>query len=159
SVPMGMSGYGENVWFAEFQGNKIGRVSAAGVISEFSIPTANSGPISVSVGRNGRVWFTETSANKIGILSQTVIAEFAVPSPNSGLTRIVADPNTDTAWFTERSANKIASLSTNGTFSEYVLPKMGSEPFGIVQGYLADLLFTERSGGAIGQFQPDALVL
>src|SRR5438128_1529458 len=32
------------LWFTEFNGNKIGRITTAGVITEFPIPTSNSGP-------------------------------------------------------------------------------------------------------------------
>src|SRR5215470_6202309 len=38
------SGPDGNLWVAEFDANKIARVTTAGVVTEFDVPTANAGP-------------------------------------------------------------------------------------------------------------------
>jgi streptogramin lyase len=38
------SGPDGNLWFTEVNTNKIGKCTTAGVITEFTVPTANSGP-------------------------------------------------------------------------------------------------------------------
>lgn len=73
-VPDIATGCSLNVWmvsdaygckFPEYRANKIGRITPSGVITEFAIPTANSGPVGITAG-NGSLWFTELLGNKIG---------------------------------------------------------------------------------------------
>jgi hypothetical protein len=49
-------------------GNKIGRVTTQGRLSECPIPTANSLPQGIAAGSDGAIWFTEIDGNKIGRL-------------------------------------------------------------------------------------------
>lgn len=62
-----------NVWFTSttlngsIQSNGfIGRITTAGVITEFGTPTAVSDPGAIAVGSDSNVWFTETTAQAIG---------------------------------------------------------------------------------------------
>jgi len=55
-----------NLWFTEFQYNetgttagKIGRISTAGKISDFPLPTASNSPISITFGTDHTLWFIE----------------------------------------------------------------------------------------------------
>ncbi|MEO9263669.1 MAG: hypothetical protein ABI282_06210 [Candidatus Baltobacteraceae bacterium] len=54
------------LWFTAYQGAKIGRITTAGKISNYSGLAANSGPFDITTGPNGRLWFTEISANQVG---------------------------------------------------------------------------------------------
>jgi streptogramin lyase len=57
------------VWFTENAGNKIGRLDpASGSITEYSIPTANSGPAGIDVAPDGMMWFVERDGNRLGSL-------------------------------------------------------------------------------------------
>jgi len=47
-------------------GNKIGRITTRGVITEFPIPTPSSGPQLIASGKGNTVWFAESNASKIG---------------------------------------------------------------------------------------------
>ena len=40
--------------------------AAAGIITEFSIPPAESDPVGITAGPDGNVWFTENRGDKIG---------------------------------------------------------------------------------------------
>jgi virginiamycin B lyase len=55
-----------NLWFTEPGANSIGRISVAGAVERFAIPTANSLPIDITPGGDGNLWFTEADASKIG---------------------------------------------------------------------------------------------
>src|SRR6185436_11779124 len=55
-----------NMWFTEIAGNKIGRITPAGVITEFPVPTAASKPVGITAGPDGNLWFGEGDGNKIG---------------------------------------------------------------------------------------------
>ncbi|MGQ0682300.1 Vgb family protein [Bradyrhizobium sp.] len=49
-------------------GNKIGRITTTGVITEFAIPSDGSGPHSITAGPDGALWFTEYYGSRIGRL-------------------------------------------------------------------------------------------
>ena len=69
SEPIGITGGPDgNLWFTEFSGNKIGRITptAPNTITEFPIPTANSDPRGIASGRGDKVWIAESMGNKIG---------------------------------------------------------------------------------------------
>ena len=53
-----------NLWFTGYFGNKIGRVTTAGAITEF--PVYGHCPPGSRRGPDGNLWFTEISGNKIG---------------------------------------------------------------------------------------------
>ena len=57
-----------NLWFTELCGNKIGRITTDGAVSEFPIPTPYSTPWGIASGRGNKVWFAEANsvASNIG---------------------------------------------------------------------------------------------
>jgi virginiamycin B lyase len=67
------------LWYAEFQGNAVGRVTTAGVTSHFPVPTAASGPRFIAPGPNHTLWFTEQMSNKIGRVSGIEIPDKVAP--------------------------------------------------------------------------------
>jgi virginiamycin B lyase len=110
------------LWFAERNGNKIGRITTDGVITEFAIPTSNSGAVNITAGPDGALWFTESGGNKIG-RSTTAggIGEFTIPTGDSLPTGIAAGPD-GALWFTEHDTNKIGRITTAGGISEFTVP-------------------------------------
>jgi virginiamycin B lyase len=58
-----------NLWFADPGGNKIGRITTGGAITEFPTPTASSFPVGITTGPDGSLWFTEEDVSKIGRIS------------------------------------------------------------------------------------------
>jgi hypothetical protein len=44
-----------NVWFAELAGNRIGRVTPAGTVTEFPLPVPQSAPLDITVGPDGNI--------------------------------------------------------------------------------------------------------
>ena len=76
------------------------------------------------------------------------VTEFAIPTPASLAQGIVIGPD-GVSWFAQRSANAIGS-SSNGTFSQYLLPNAGSAPSGS-RSVPTGTWFTERTGNRIGK--------
>ena len=118
SFPMGIvTGSDHNLWITENGTNKIARMTPAGAITEYKIPTANSGADRITYGYDLAQWFTESNANKIGrITTAGAITEYAIPTANSKPTGIT--PCEDSfcgthggLWFTETTANKIGRLN------------------------------------------------
>jgi virginiamycin B lyase len=124
------------LWFTELSGNKIGRITTAGAISEFLIPTPNSGPFGITAGPDGALWFTEHAGNKIGRITTTgEFSEFVIPTPNSRAFGITAGSD-GAVWFTEYFGNKIGQITTTGTVTEFLLIPVA--PRGLVYTGIAD---------------------
>jgi streptogramin lyase len=68
------------LWFTESNGNKIGRMATAGVVTE--VPTRTIGPFGITVGPDGALWFTEYGGNKIGQV--VFVTAVLTASPDSG---------------------------------------------------------------------------
>ena len=108
--------------------------AAASFVTEYEIPTANSGPSGIAQGPDDGLWFTENMANKIGSITVGgTVTEYRVPTDNSGPSAIAQGPD-DALWFTENLAGKIGRITTDGRITEYVIPTVNSGPFGIAQG-------------------------
>ena len=97
--------------FTENLANKIGRIDAAGAITEFDIPTPDSGPTAIVRGFDGSqdlMYFTETRGNKIAKIANTgQVTEYTIPTPNSSSTDLIFDGLELAVWFTERNAGKL----------------------------------------------------
>jgi virginiamycin B lyase len=171
-----------SLWFTECNSNKIGRISTAGVITEFPLGTPARQPHGITMGPDGNLWFTEFAADRIGIISTdgVVLDEIQVPTANSGPHAIVEGPDRK-LWFTELTATQLASVSVDPkhTVLEYPIPvTVSNSAFGNLFGLAAELdhahrradeeplsrcarpslWFTELASNAIGEFRiPDSL--
>ncbi|HAM49726.1 MAG TPA: hypothetical protein DCP92_03165, partial [Nitrospiraceae bacterium] len=65
------------------------QITTAGVITEFSIPTANSYPVGITVGPAGNLWFTEFASNKI---AQIVVNAATIPIPEGQQSFMIEPP-------------------------------------------------------------------
>src|SRR5260370_6614826 len=132
-IPAGPDGA---VWFTEIIPNaqngsvtitgKIGRITPAGHISEFSL-SSNSYARGITAGPDGNLWFTEPG--KIGRITPAGhISEFSLSS-NSFANDITTSPD-DAIWFTDIITNlqsgtlvgKIRRITPAGPISEFPLP-------------------------------------
>ncbi len=105
-----LPGPDRNLWFTEHDGNKIGRISPQGSITEFVLPSKGD-PGEITEGPDGNIWFTEYDGNKIGRISSSgVITEFTVPTSGGRPDGITAGPD-GKLWFTERDGNKIGTIN------------------------------------------------
>lgn len=171
------SGPDGNLWFTEYGTNKIGRITPAGAITEFTIPYSPaepppprpkgfpfpipdnySGPIYIEAGSDGALWFTEPGVNKIGrITTSGAITEFKVPTPSS-LPAGLTDGPDGALWFTEVAGNKIGRISTSGIITEFAIPTADALPAYITDGPDGNLWFTEANAGKIGRITPAGVV-
>jgi virginiamycin B lyase len=80
--------------FTERGGNKIGRVGATAVVTEFLVPTPNSHPWGITAGPDGNVSFTEFLGRKIGRITPAgVITEFPLPTADGSPRAITVGPD------------------------------------------------------------------
>src|SRR6185437_14000891 len=112
----------------EKAGNRIGRISPAGDIAEFALPSAGAGPDGIALGPDGNVWFSESDGDKIGrITPDGRITEFGDGiSPGSRPLSLVA--RGDALWFSEPGAGRIGRITMSGEINEFPLPSPASGP-------------------------------
>ncbi|HQR12509.1 MAG TPA: choice-of-anchor Q domain-containing protein [Casimicrobiaceae bacterium] len=150
-----------NIWFSEQTGDRIGRITPAGAVTEFSLsPGANPGGI--TVGPDNNIWFVERVGNAVGKIVAIpangvvgTITVFPLPQPNSLPVSIVAGSDGN-LWFLEFNGNRIGRITTTGTITEYtagVSPNAGLS--GIAAGPDGNLWFTEATANKIGRINPN----
>ena len=126
-----------NLWFTERNpaGGSIGRITTAGVITEYPPPSncgGNCNPEGIAAGPDGALWFTERDGNRIGrITTAGVISEFPLPNPGSVPYLITSGPD-GALWFTEIGASRIGRITTAGVITEF--PVQGVTDGGITSG-------------------------
>ena len=115
-----------NLWFTEGGANKIGRITPAGVITEFPVP-ADTGP-GIVAGPDGNLWFVEQNGNRIGrITPEGFVTEFPVPTSASAPSGIAAGPDGN-LWFTELQGQNIGRITPAGVITEFPVPGPGVGP-------------------------------
>jgi streptogramin lyase len=154
------------LWFTEISGNKIGRITTSGAITEFVIPTSGSHPIAIAAGPDGALWFAENGSavpnqpvivGKIGrITTAGAFTEFPVPAlsgPLAGPISIVAGPD-GALWFgaASNTGNSLVSsinrISTSGVISPH--PVSGI-PLDIAAGPDGAVWFTLQNPDMVGR--------
>ena len=74
---------GRRLWFTNAANNSIGRISTAGVVTNFTDPTISQ-PASITLGPDGALWFTNAGNNSIGrITTSGVVTNFTDPTFSS----------------------------------------------------------------------------
>jgi streptogramin lyase len=104
-----------NVWFAQLWQNKIGRITAKGVITEFSLPLLPNGlcscPSGITTGPDGYIWFIGFDA--IGRITPAgQVSYFSIPGSGPGIT---TGPDGN-IWFTDHLNQQIGRLTIHRSF-------------------------------------------
>jgi streptogramin lyase len=115
----------------------------------------DSGPVTVTIGRDGAVWFAAGQGNYIGRFDRdgTGLTRFALPSANSA-PRIIAMGGDGNVWFSEHSGNRIGRLTPRGKLAEFSIPTPDSQPRAIALGADGNIWFGEFAAGKIGRITP-----
>ncbi|MGH7267834.1 MAG: virginiamycin B lyase family protein [Candidatus Rokuibacteriota bacterium] len=130
------------LWFVEYAGNKIGRITTAGDITEFTLPAAGSQPVGIVAGPDGALWFTENGADQIGRITTTGdITEFPLPPSTEPFG--IAVGSDGALWFTEKGTDRIGRITVGGDVTGFPIPTPASNPNFIVSGPDGALWFTE----------------
>ncbi len=144
-----------NAWIVESGANKIGRMTPAGALTEFSAGlSAGAGLTSIAAGPDGNLWFTEMTTNRIGRITPSgTIKEFSAGISSGSAPRTIAAGPDGNLWFTETTGNRIGRITTAGTVTEFSAGiSAARHPYGITAGPDGSLWFTENtSTGGIGR--------
>jgi streptogramin lyase len=113
-----------NIWFVEFDGNNIGKITPAGTVTEYNVNFGSgSYSLGIAAGSDGRIWFADDNSTtpQIG----------AIKTDGTGLTyyskglsgppiSIVAGPDGN-LYFGETGPT-IGRITTEGVITEIPLP-------------------------------------
>ena len=139
------SGPDGNLWFTENFGNRIGRITTDGEITEFAVPTPNSGPNTIRRG-------PDPNSAADCAFQRAQLGESGFDLRYGSFGRCVAQlATTKTLWFTEFSSNRVAQITTDGDIFEFAVPTPGGRPIGITQGPDGAVWFAENGGNKIGR--------
>jgi virginiamycin B lyase len=169
SVTEGSDG---NFWFTESAKPQIGRLSTAGVFTEFALPNSASTPWGIATGPDGALWITDPGTNGLWqITTSGGCAFFSLKTAGADPTSITAGPN-GAMWFIEANANQIGEMPVpNSTPTPMPTaspapvascPTLSTQPFEfpvtagaglgvIVEGADNALWFTETKADKIGR--------
>jgi virginiamycin B lyase len=112
------------MWFVEGTARKIGRITLAGVVTEYPISTMGRQPSGIVAGPDGNVWFGELGGGIGRITPAGVITEFSTPvGSNPFAITAGADGN---LWYT--SNHKIGIVTITGSISEVDAPMQADMP-------------------------------
>jgi streptogramin lyase len=147
-----------NLWFTEPYGNKIGRITPSGDITEFAVPDgAGSGTLGrITAGPDGALWFTDNhGSGEIGrITTSGQITLFPLSGTGQNDLEGISAGADGALWFVETPNHKIGRITTSGAITEFTIPSApGTSMFdlgGITTGTDGNLWFTENST-TIGQ--------
>src|SRR5579864_3839710 len=110
-----------NLWFTEFTGEKIGRITTGGVITQFPIAGAQS-LVGLASGPDGNIWFTDQYTGKVGFINTSGggLKQFALPAGShpQGLT---AGPDGN-LWLVDQKKNglfTIGRITPLGVITEF----------------------------------------
>ena len=114
------------MWFVELSGrmdnrqpdgNRVGRITMDGKVTEFAIPSPTGSPINLAVGPDRNVWYTKGGV--VGRVARDgTITEFPLLAQSAGATGLTAGSDrqpprrlTNRLWVAESQGNAIAFLS------------------------------------------------
>ena len=149
-----------NMWFTAKSthpvsgpAGRIGKITPAGVVTEYSTPGSN--PVTIAAGSDGNMWFG-TEEGKIGKITPAgVVTEYSTSMPN-GISRIAQGPDGN-VWFTGVNGQKIGKITPAGVVTEYSVGDP-AETYGIAAGPDGNMWFTDCAANSIGKITPAGVV-
>jgi virginiamycin B lyase len=166
SQPYDLAHFNGTIWFTEYAGNRLGALNiSTGIITEYALPTANSGPTGIDVSGTGEVWAVTKNANSL--IKKPLaggITEYTDSRLTGGQLADVMVGNNDSIWFSAPGINQafnFAPLSGNLLIPLYPTPDPEGTP--AVPDQL-DLdggapWLTDSANSRIGRYAPGTLTL
>jgi streptogramin lyase len=140
SIAAGADG---NLWFTEFNGNRIGRITPAGAVTEFSGITAGGHPSVITAGPDGNLWFTEADQKNIGRITPSgEVDEFPTGIVANAANRGIAAGPDGNLWFTNE-AGVVGKMTPAGVVPNRYATGITGFPGEIATGADGNLWFTE----------------
>ena len=118
-----VAGSDGNVWFTLYDGDLIGRITPAGAVQKYALPSGSQIFYPAVLGADGDLWFIDSGTRYGKISPQGIIAEYPFPASSypAGAPRFCAD---GAMWFPlnpERYSTALTFLrvAADGTTTQY----------------------------------------
>jgi len=165
-----------DLWFTEFDGRKVGRMTGTGQVTEFprtgTLPANSSGGW-ITTGPDGNLWFTlgafpRPSSSRPPFYGAAIarvtpageVTVFPLADESSGPNGIITGPDGN-LWFAEFHAQKIGRSTPTGQITEFPLPSgipQDAGPHEITAGPDGNLWFTIPGANKVARITPSGLV-
>lgn len=134
-----------NAWATLQGGNQIMRITPAGEMTEYEVPTRASSPTDIAVDAKGTVWFVEFRGSKVGRLADGKIAEFEVPTKSwAGLSGVTVAPD-GAVWFGMLREHAIGRVR-EGEVKVFPLPRPDARPYSVAADAAGNIWYADISG-------------
>jgi virginiamycin B lyase len=104
-----VNGTGNDLWFVEEQGGRVGRIDTTGHITLLSA-TFNQ-PTGIALDSSGAVWIAEQGAGTIDRVTSQGVVRYKVDTPLAQPEDLVAAPD-GTMWFSEFGSGEVGRFAT-----------------------------------------------
>ena len=153
SIAAGSDG---QLWFTNFNGHGIGRMSVGGRLTLQAPLPVTQYPEGIAAGSDGAMWFVSQGApntvNRIDEAGNVLSKELAVPLANP--THITAGPQ-GSLWFTESGGKAIGRIPAAAPLAVPEETRATADsPNAIAAGSDGNLWFTQYSASDIGRMTP-----
>jgi hypothetical protein len=146
-----------NMWVTLFSRHGVARITPAGAITEFLLPSGAGNPSGITVGPDGALWFSLEQYPGVGrITTAGVIGEFPLAGAGPGGASGIALGSDGALWLSYPTGNRIGRLTFAGAYTEVALTTRGAKPIKIVGAPAAAIWFTENGRDRIGRILPAA---
>jgi streptogramin lyase len=136
--PAGLAaGKNGDLWFAEYQGHKLGRITTAGIISEILLEKPRPFPHAIAAAPDGSLWFTATNYAG-GLVRRTPAGELVETPQLSGrsIFALLVDAS-GALWGISPSEldvgpGRLWRINTDGSVKTFEIPLAPDEPATLV---------------------------
>ncbi|HEY5977320.1 MAG TPA: hypothetical protein VIT85_05640 [Solirubrobacterales bacterium] len=136
-----------NLWFTEYNESEVGRMSPAGDVTYFPLPSGIKNPEMITAGPDGALWYWTLNPGTIVRMSADALQQpFALPEAPFG--EITTGPD-GALWIAD--FDQIMRVTVDGVAEEFPLQDKNAGALGITAGPDGNVWFTEGNAGLIGR--------
>jgi streptogramin lyase len=146
-----------NIWFTKFNADRIGRITPAGILTEFSLPP-ESGPRQIVAGPDDNMWFDQDGANhQYGAIARiTPSGKVTVFSLNESYVvhsarAMVGGPDGNVCFGDASENIDLDRITPTGEITKFPFLSGFNSAEGLAVGPDGNLWFTNSEAGTVGR--------
>jgi len=159
-VPDGLvAGPDGQLWFPEYQTNRIGQLGMHGQVSEVvGSRTIGDGTMGmIGDPRSRAFWFTSGS-QIFRVAENGTTTAFQSNEGDQEFADITTGADGKLLWWADDRTGAVGWINQDGAISGFALPHANVQPSSIIAGPDGNMWFSESHGGAIGRVTPDGTI-
>jgi virginiamycin B lyase len=149
------------LWYTAQKANRLGRLDpATGKLTEYKLPTPDSGPHGLVADRDGNIWYTGSYAGLVGKLDAKTgrVTEYRMPDRRAGDPHTPVLDQSGILWFTIQGANMVGRLDpSTGKIDLREVPTPNALPYGMAVNRHGVPFFCEFGTNKLASVDPRTL--